>query len=140
MQRQKPNNEDGFSLLQSMLYHSQQITTHYWLTPLLYTALAEKNKNVLYQKLRKFDNILFCTNDQRNLPERTWALMKEIDQNNLSVGRENLDILESSEGVNFPHYWFYKLEFVLWYKLKDKYPNWKNFRMTAKNSVEHVSL
>ncbi|HBO0860454.1 hypothetical protein KKY53_09700 [Pseudomonas aeruginosa] len=26
----------GLSLLQSMLYHSQEITTHYWLTPLLY--------------------------------------------------------------------------------------------------------
>ena len=26
----------GLSLLQSMLYHSQEITTHYWLTPFLY--------------------------------------------------------------------------------------------------------
>jgi len=24
----------GLSLLQSMLYHTQEITTHYWLTPL----------------------------------------------------------------------------------------------------------
>jgi hypothetical protein len=35
LQRRTPMASDEFSLLQSMLYHSQQITTHYWLTPLL---------------------------------------------------------------------------------------------------------
>jgi hypothetical protein len=49
-------------------------------------------------------------------------------------------ILDQSMGTYFPHYWFYKLEFVLW----DKYQNnkderWKDFKLTAKNSVEHIS-
>lgn len=35
LQRKEPEKNDGFALLQSMLYHSQQINTHYWLTPLL---------------------------------------------------------------------------------------------------------
>lgn len=41
--------------------------------------------------------------------------------------------------MNFAHYWFYKLEFVLWYQQKRKSDEWQRFRLTAKNSVEHIS-
>ena len=144
--RRKTNlDNDGFALLQSMLYHSQQITTHYWLTPLLYKAYKQRNKEELYVYLRKLDNVLFCTDKEDNLPERTWKSML-ID---LSTEKKNYDylILEEAHGVSFPHYWFYKTEFILWYLLKDKrdiridgkQQAWKNFRMTAKNSIEHIS-
>ena len=57
------------------------------------------------------------------------------------------EVLNNELGVAFPHYWFYKTEFILWYLLKDtkderiqRYKElWKNFRLTAKNSVEHIS-
>jgi len=44
-------------------------------------------------------------------------------------------------GVEFPHYWFYKLEFILWLTnhpglTEDQHDA---FRITAKNSVEHIS-
>ena len=50
-------------------------------------------------------------------------------------------ILGSDTGLEFPHYWFYKLEFVLWdMKRNDrKDARWQSFRLTAKNSVEHIS-
>jgi hypothetical protein len=49
--------------------------------------------------------------------------------------------LRSHEGTGYPSYWFYKLEFILWTKRNDldKKGNWEYFRMTAKNSVEHIS-
>jgi hypothetical protein len=49
-------------------------------------------------------------------------------------------VLAQPLGVNFPHYWFYKLEFVLWFsKLTEITGAHKDtFRMTAKNSVEHI--
>lgn len=138
LRRQKPESNEGFALLQSMLYHSQQIITHYWLTPLLNKALTCRNRDELYDYLIQLDNYLFCSNDQSNLPERTWKIMKkELTGKDLNP---NYDLLDHQQGVEFPHYWFYKLEFVLWYLLKDeKDEQWKNFRMTAKNSVEHIS-
>jgi uncharacterized protein with ParB-like and HNH nuclease domain len=138
LKRQKPESNEGFALLQSMLYHSQQIITHYWLTPLLNKALTCRDKNELYDYLIQLDNYLFCTNDQSNLLERTWKIMKkELTGEDLNP---DYDLLDNQQGVEFPHYWFYKLEFVLWYLLKnEKDEHWKDFRMTAKNSVEHIS-
>lgn len=49
-------------------------------------------------------------------------------------------ILSGSDGTSFSHYWFDKLEYILWEKYRDqKDEAWRAFRMTAKNSVEHVS-
>jgi len=145
LRRRDIQENDGFSLLQSMLYHSQQITTHYWLTPLLYKAYDTRNKEELYTYLRKLDNALFCTQKENTLPERTWNAMRiEIEEEKDNYSCTQLD---SDQGVSMPHYWFYKTEFVLWYFLKDrKDPRitadqqlWRNFRMMAKNSVEHIS-
>lgn len=134
--REQPKNNDGFTLLQSMLYHSQQITTHYWLTPLLSYIYDNPGDNP-YLYLRHLDTHLLCSNDTRPLIERTWEFM----QNYWTEKELDLDLLKESLGVQFPHYWFYKLEFVLWYckrkSVKDK--RWDAFRMTAKNSIEHIS-
>ena len=50
-------------------------------------------------------------------------------------------VLSESKGVGFPHYWFYKLEFVLWLSGENdmSQEQRKTFRITAKNSVEHIS-
>ncbi|WP_157831712.1 HNH endonuclease family protein [Pseudomonas sp. YY-1] len=47
--------------------------------------------------------------------------------------------LAKDDGVRFAHYWFYKLDFVLWYEQQADHEFWGNFRFTAKNSVEHIS-
>jgi hypothetical protein len=138
--RRRPS-EGGSSLelLQSMLYHSQQITTHYWLTPFLYQALNCRDKSQLDSYLRKLDNHLFCTDSVDNLAKRTWSLMgSDLDNSQQTCSSDELD---RAKGVGFPHYWFYKLDFVLWHHLKTKKEDkrWQTFRFTAKNSVEHVS-
>jgi len=137
IRREKTNNYDGYVLLQSILYHSQQNTTQYWLTPILNYLLNFISFEDAYIDLKKTDNILFSSNQDNKLPERTWMCMNdeypEIEQ--------NCDILKEKFGVGFPHYWFYKMEFVLWHErhLFEKANEWEKYRMTARNSVEHIS-
>ncbi|WP_374951109.1 DUF262 domain-containing protein [Mucilaginibacter sp.] len=136
--REKTASNEGFALLQSMLYHTQQITTHYWLTPLLMEMLKTNNQGTHYQYLRKLDNYLYSTGRKdEDSGIRTWKLMdRPID---LPVIGFHRDLLMGTNGTGFAHYWFYKLEYVLWFLKRQEHSDWSNFRLTAKNSVEHVS-
>ncbi len=60
-QRTKDANETVADLitLQGMLYHSQELTTQYWLTPFLFYLLEENVPEHLLLKLEKLDNHLF---------------------------------------------------------------------------------
>jgi hypothetical protein len=135
--RDTTDSESEFALLQSMLYHSQQMTTHYWLTPLLYFLWREDSKNA-FIFLQYMDNHLLCAFNEEPLIERTewflddfwYAIEEDLDVS---------DVLNENDGTKFAHYWFYKLEFILWYQMRRKIVKWQNFRMTAKNSVEHIS-
>ncbi len=118
-----------------MLYHSQQLTTHYWLTPYLNQLLENKGtKN--YEYLRHLDNYLLAGNDSESLINRTHKFLV----NPYMKTEIDYSILLEPEGTAFAHYWFYKLEFILWFLLKDSHgERWREFRFTAKNSVEHIS-
>ncbi|OOM78816.1 DUF262 domain-containing protein [Clostridium sp. BL-8] len=136
LRRRRPTSNEGEALLQSMLYHSQQITTHYWLTPYLNYLLNHNGQNG-YEYLKNLDNYLLCSIEQESLSERTRKFLEDEDYKpELSTA-----ILNEPVGTAFPHYWFYKLEYILWEKLSQKRDDdrWKNFKMTAKNSVEHIS-
>jgi hypothetical protein len=128
----------GLALLQSMLYHSQEITTHYWLTPFLLHVRqhagdkAEKH----FRYLQHLDNHLLCSAPTENLAARTRSFMHEPWQVRAMVYQ---DCLRRGDGVRLAHYWFYKLEFVLWFQKRRNNDGWRRFRLTAKNSVEHIS-
>ncbi|UGB33202.1 DUF262 domain-containing protein [Metabacillus sp. B2-18] len=134
LQRGEPTAR-GEALLQSVLYHSQQITTHYWLTPYLH-YLIENNGKDSYTYLKHLDNHLLCAvKDDETLIERTRHFLEKHDyKTTLST-----KILHEELGTEFPHYWFYKLEYVLWEKYANKGNKWREFKVTAKNSVEHIS-
>jgi len=135
LRRRQPEANEGEALLQSLLYHSQQITTHYWLSPYLKYLIENKGQNS-FKYLKHLDNNLLCSSDTASLIVRTRKFLDNQDYTT------NLDysILSKPEGTSFPHYWFYKLEFVLWNTLKDsKNERWKFFKFSAKNSVEHIS-
>ncbi|MCC4771139.1 DUF262 domain-containing protein [Methanosarcina sp. DH2] len=137
--RQQPATNEGFALLQSMLYHSQQITTHYWLTPLLaYIHDHPGEIDQHYAYLMNLDNHMFCSIDADSLIVQSWSFLKQPWKHNELIDAST--VLAQPLGVNFPHYWFYKLEFVLWFsKLTEITGAHKGtFRMTAKNSVEHI--
>lgn len=155
---------DSFSLLQAMLYHSQEMVTQYWLTPFLNYMLKCDNKQKLEAYLKKLDNKLLSSDNQTgDLKFRTRSLMEDFESrayNSFNKMRFKIGV-DNGAGVKFPHYWFYKLEYVLWHEfnnqidflntlknngiLKFKYNSiedsslWQSFKITAKNSVEHVS-
>ncbi|MFA6930256.1 MAG: DUF262 domain-containing HNH endonuclease family protein, partial [Lentisphaeria bacterium] len=128
----------AFSLLQSMLYHSQEITTQYWVTPLLLFMHRNPGESSerYFAYLRHLDNHLLGSTADDSLVIRTLAFMKDPWQRRTLIHR---DELQKANGVNFPHYWFYKLEFVLWFQKKRPTERLEKFRFKAKSSVEHIS-
>lgn len=128
----------GFSLLQSMLYHSQEITTQYWLTPLLLfiNDNPEMASDGYFEYLRHLDNHLLGSNEDASLAVRTRRFMEDPWRRCDLIYRQEL---EKPSGVGFAHYWFYKLEFVLWQSEVKRSDLWTKFRLTAKSSVEHIS-
>ena len=135
----------AFSLLQSMLYHSQEITTQYWVTPLLLFMYCDSGDNRepqgtkakrYFDYLRHLDNHLLGSAADESLVVRTRAFMASPWQRCALVHQTEL---ARASGVKFAHYWFYKLEFVLWFQRKRDTERWKKFRLTAKSSVEHIS-
>lgn len=136
LQRKEPLSNEGLALLQSMLYHSQQITTLYWLTPFLNKTLQEDKSENLYKYLLKLDNLMFCSELPEELSLRSWNLI----ENELTVFNADISALRKPSGTAFWSYWFYKTDFILWYlKASEQGDDWKNYRMTKKNSVEHIS-
>lgn len=139
LQRLSNDAEPDFALLQSMLYHSQQMTTQYWLTPLL-NFLLDNDESQVYLYLCHLDNHLLCSEANAPLIERTRRYLIEPWQKETVLDAEVSLNQHFDNGTQYPHYWFYKLEFVLYLKLKAENSALAvGFRMTAKNSVEHVT-
>ena len=132
------DSHQGFSLLQSMLYHSQEITTQYWVTPLLnfMHRNPELDAERYFAYLRHLDNHMLGSDANEILIVRSLSFMKEPWQRRDAIHAVEL---AKPSGVKFAHYWFYKLEFVLWFQKKRQTERWKKFRLTAKSSVEHIS-
>ncbi|RAJ06871.1 uncharacterized protein DUF1524 [Chitinophaga skermanii] len=129
-------NDKQFIMLQSILYHTQDNTTQYWLTPFLYSILNKINLDAP-KELELLDNQLFCTKNFAPLITRTWKFMQAGFEHQKC---ETSTLLEAS-GTRFPHYWFYKIEYILWKKYAQTkgYEHWKDYRITSKNSIEHIS-
>jgi hypothetical protein len=132
------DSHQGFSLLQSMLYHSQEITTQYWVTPLLCFIYRNPDENAqrYFNYLQHLDNHMLGSEANDPLVVRSHSFMEAPWQRRDPVHEEKLI---KSNGVKFAHYWFYKLEFVLWYQKVRQNERWQRFRLTAKSSVEHIS-
>jgi uncharacterized protein with ParB-like and HNH nuclease domain len=139
LQRELTDASPDFALLQSMLYHSQQMTTQYWLTPLL-KFLHQVNSDNALLYLQHLDNHLLCSEAREPLIERTRNFLVDLwHKENLIDASISLN-RHYENGTQYPHYWFYKLEYVLFLKLKEeRSPLVDDYRMTSKNSVEHVT-
>ena len=136
LRREKTNQYDGMVLLQALLYHSQQNTTQYWLTPFLNRLLEHPTHEVAFIQLKHLDNVLFSTlKDDELLTERTWECMDGYPNVLPST-----NLLTQELSTDFPHYWFYKIDFVLWHEREHLGKSeWKSYNMIAKNSIEHIS-
>jgi uncharacterized protein with ParB-like and HNH nuclease domain len=122
-------------MLQSVLYFTGGFTQQYWLTPFLNFLLENENltNEQILVELEKIDNRML-PGDKKEISLELVSQVKRNEEIDLNA----LNILNESHGTSFHHYWFYKLEYLLW-KTWDKNDNKiKQFRITSKNSIEHV--
>jgi hypothetical protein len=135
LQRDETELSKSFSLLQSMLYHTQEVKTHYWLTPLLFKLIDNNDDNEEY--LQCLDNYLFFPKKDGDLRRNTWNLLinENYDKANSESVMKQFDLIEGNDYRQFSHYLFYKVEYILWF-LQDNKQN--DFYLRAKNSVEHI--
>ena len=140
LQRDTADTSPDFALLQSMLYHSQQMTTQYWLTPLLKFLLENQSDDANLLYLQHLDNHLLCSRVDEPLIIRTHRFLQNLWHKEVLIDAKESLGQKYENGTQYPHYWFYKLEYVLYLKLKRNNSSLvDNFRITSKNSVEHVT-
>ncbi|OYU82523.1 MAG: hypothetical protein CFE24_15250 [Flavobacterium sp. BFFFF2] len=128
-------------MLQSVLYFTGDYLRQFWLTTYLgylvdnHTNLAATDiKHLEY--LENIDNI-FSTAKSITDKELSWKLLD--NSNSIQQDFKIEEYLSSSLGTKFKHYWFQKLEYILWKNWeKEKNEMFTNFRITSKNSVEHI--
>lgn len=123
--------------LQAVLNFTGDRSAHYWLTALLAKLVATPNldNTGALAVLEHIDNELSLTTNTQK--EASYALAKGE-----TPSLDSWEILSThfakSEGTAFEHYWFQKLEYLLW-KHGDKTDSMlRSYRITSKNSVEHV--
>lgn len=131
-QRSHPETKSSGTMLQSVLYFTGNYNTQIWLTPYLKRLIDGENAN---KCLEEIDNELSISQEEDKVA--SWRLMDASYMVN-----EGLDIaayLDQPNGTNFRHYWFQKLEYILWkgWPHKDD-PKFSGYKITSKNSVEHV--
>lgn len=120
------------SMLQSLMYFTGNYNTQIWLSPYLKRLMCGENP---IECLEQIDNQLSVS--EMSDKDTTYILMSRE-----GVVKENIDLeyyLNASHGTSFKHYWFQKLEYILWKNWEDRDNNkFKEYRITSKNSVEHV--
>lgn len=127
--------------LQSVSYFTRDRSAQYWLTPLL-GSLARtpiEHRDAASAMLERIDNALSLT--RLTQKDASYKLLRggSVQPNDFSVVRAELS---SPLGTSFEHYWFQKLEYLLWRHRETmgcfKADKLSSYRITSKNSVEHV--
>lgn len=131
--------------LQSILYFSQPRIYELWICPFLYHSFTEDDPGDLLKYLKQLDNVLLCL-PYKNGQDMLWRTYN-VMTNGLGNYTETdfykyfCNLVEKEDGCNFSHYIFYKMEFMLWWNNKrtNDRPLWNSYRLTSKNSVEHIN-
>lgn len=135
-----PYEKSSMLMLQSVLYFTGDYLRQFWLTPFLYHLLNDhQNKsandsNVLIV-LENIDNQLSLCNSL-NDKDATYQMLNS----DLKFEFDFETYLIESHGTKFKHYWFQKLEYLLWknWPEESKTEEFKNYRIVSRNSVEHI--
>lgn len=127
-------------MLQSVRNFTGERSAQYWLTPFI-AGLIKDNITEDAQAialLEKIDNDLSLASDSET---QKTASFKQAKQQQPAVisWQAKVNYFAQARGTSFEHYWFQKLEYVLWKQEPDRQlEQFKKYRITAKNSVEHV--
>ncbi|MCE0761166.1 DUF262 domain-containing HNH endonuclease family protein [Marinobacter sp. G11] len=123
--------------LQAVRNFTGDRSAHYWLTALL-SQLVDKPEMDFAQVLavlERLDNHLSLTNETQK--EASFKIA--MNQVPLLDSWDSVEAyLNSVRGTSFEHYWFQKLEYLLWKQGDKSDEKLKRYRITSKNSVEHV--
>ena len=137
--------------LQAVRNFTGERSAQYWLSPFLALMIKRTQPtnsdasneltamDTALRELEKIDNVLSLA--QNTQKEASFALLS-VQKPDCHLPGEIEEHLRKPLGTGFEHYWFQKLEYVLWKcrkklsYLDEKY--WRDFRITSKNSVEHV--
>ncbi|MBC7553995.1 MAG: DUF262 domain-containing protein [Taibaiella sp.] len=122
------------SMLQTVLYFTGSYNQQYWLTPYLFYLLQHSDGEIqMIDELEKIDNLMLPGGDKMKI---SWELMSEGERN--KKVESMTEKMGQNLGTGFKHYWFYKLEYILWEGWDRADAKFKNYRITSKNSIEHV--
>ncbi|MDE1514110.1 DUF262 domain-containing protein [Vibrio sp. dsl-7] len=132
-------------LLQSVRNFTGERSAQYWLTPFIsgLIRLSIKQDFEALKLLENIDNKMSLSIDTQK--EASFALANGL-QPNCRSWQSQSTYFEQSLGTSFEHYWFQKLEYLIWKQMKasefslssEELNKFKKYRITSKNSVEHV--
>ncbi|HFQ5581504.1 TPA: DUF262 domain-containing protein [Vibrio vulnificus] len=132
-------------LLQSVRNFTGERSAQYWLTPFIsgLIRLSIKQDAEVMKLLENIDNKMSLSLDTQK--EASFALA-EGSEPNCQSWQSQSTYFAKSLGTSFEHYWFQKLEYLIWKKMKvsesslsaEELNKFKKYRITSKNSVEHV--
>ncbi|WP_216506567.1 DUF262 domain-containing protein [Vibrio cholerae] len=132
-------------LLQSVRNFTGERSAQYWLTPFIsgLIRLSIKQSVEALKLLENIDNKMSLSLETQK--ESSFALA-EGSEPNCQSWQSQSTYFAKSLGTSFEHYWFQKLEYLIWKKMKvsesslsaEELNKFKKYRITSKNSVEHV--
>ncbi|HCH5773749.1 TPA: DUF262 domain-containing protein [Vibrio parahaemolyticus] len=132
-------------LLQSVRNFTGERSAQYWLTPFISGLIRSsiKQDSEALELLENIDNKMSLSIDTQK--EASFALAGNSEPNCQSWQSQST-YFEQSLGTSFEHYWFQKLEYLIWKQMKasesslssEELNKFKKYRITSKNSVEHV--
>jgi len=142
-----PKEINGLVLLQSVRNFTGERSAQYWITPFI-AKLIKKNVDYKQEKkvlnrLERIDNrmsLASCSQKEASFKQAQSKKFIRIEWD------EQEKYFAEPNGTGFEHYWFQKLEYLLWKQVNDSKSElapsdlykFKRYRITSKNSVEHV--
>jgi uncharacterized protein with ParB-like and HNH nuclease domain len=129
-------------MLQSVRNFTGERSAQYWITSfiagLIKQNITEDAKAIAL--LEKIDNDLSLASEGETQKTSSFKQAKQ-QQPEVDTWKARVAYFAEAKGTSFEHYWFQKLEYILWKQepeLGRQLKQFKNYRITAKNSVEHV--
>lgn len=147
--RDVPESKSELAMIQSVRYFTGEYSAQYWLTPFL---------SKIQNGLKELEGILTIIENIDNLLSVSKETQKESsfrlagDEYELSTFKNTQDLVSELGASHYPyisHYWFQKIEYLLWKDAKQAKSQQKflfslddnklrKYRITSKNSVEHI--
>ncbi|MBE0469371.1 MAG: DUF262 domain-containing protein [Methyloprofundus sp.] len=123
--------------LQAVRNFTGDRSAHYWLTALLGRLIEQPDmdEEQVLATLEQLDNSLSLTSETQK--EASFKIAQE-QLPAVAKWSEQQAYFADPLGTRFEHYWFQKLEYLLWKQGDKTDEKLKTYRITSKNSVEHV--